>query len=152
MYLEKFALLAGFLWYRCYYPHWSRDSLSPICGSIHFFMCKNLSITKFIFEEEILVNFSYLWLGMMGEHYYMFENSFIIDFIIEYELCVNFLLHYQVWIMGELFTLLLNMNRGWTLGGGDRQICTDSDRQIHTSIQCLSRPSGRAEWKFNFSH
>ena len=57
-------------------------------------MFKNLSITKFIFEEEILVNFSYLWLGMMGEYYYMCENSFIIDFIIEYELCVNFLLHY----------------------------------------------------------
>ena len=19
-------------WYRCYYPHWSRDSVSPICG------------------------------------------------------------------------------------------------------------------------
>ena len=20
------------LWYRCYYPHWSRDALSPVCG------------------------------------------------------------------------------------------------------------------------
>ena len=23
---------AGFFWYRCYYPYWSRDSLSPVCG------------------------------------------------------------------------------------------------------------------------
>ena len=28
----KFALLAGFFCYRCYYPHRSRDALSPIWG------------------------------------------------------------------------------------------------------------------------
>ena len=28
----NFALLAGFFWYRCYYLHLSRDSLSPVCG------------------------------------------------------------------------------------------------------------------------
>ena len=28
----SFALPAGFFWYRCYYPHWSRDSLSSVCG------------------------------------------------------------------------------------------------------------------------
>ena len=22
----------GFFWYLCFYPHWSRDSLSPVCG------------------------------------------------------------------------------------------------------------------------
>ena len=31
-FLANFALLAGFFWYRCYYPHRSRDSLSPVCG------------------------------------------------------------------------------------------------------------------------
>ena len=29
--------LAEFFWYRWYYPHWSRDALSPVCG-IFFFM------------------------------------------------------------------------------------------------------------------
>ena len=28
----NFALLAGFFWYWCYYPHRSRDALSPVCG------------------------------------------------------------------------------------------------------------------------
>ena len=28
----NFALLAVFFWYRCYCPHWSSDSLSPVCG------------------------------------------------------------------------------------------------------------------------
>ena len=27
-----FALLEGYFWYRCYYPHRSRDALSPVCG------------------------------------------------------------------------------------------------------------------------
>ena len=27
----NFASLAGFFWYLCYYPHQSRDSLSPVC-------------------------------------------------------------------------------------------------------------------------
>ena len=26
----NFALLEGFFWYRCYYLHWLRDSLSPV--------------------------------------------------------------------------------------------------------------------------
>ena len=29
--LANFALLAGFFWYWCYYPHRSRDALSPVC-------------------------------------------------------------------------------------------------------------------------
>ena len=29
---ENFALLAGFFWYCCYYPHWLRDALSSVCG------------------------------------------------------------------------------------------------------------------------
>ena len=28
----NFALLAGFFWYQCYYPHRSRDALSPVRG------------------------------------------------------------------------------------------------------------------------
>ena len=31
-FLANFALLAGFVWYWCYYPHRSRDTMSPICG------------------------------------------------------------------------------------------------------------------------
>ena len=26
----NFPLIAGFFWYRCYYPHQSRDALSPV--------------------------------------------------------------------------------------------------------------------------
>ena len=29
---HKTLLLAGFFWYRCYYPNWLRDYLSPVCG------------------------------------------------------------------------------------------------------------------------
>ena len=32
VFLEIFALLAGFCLYQCYYSHRSRDSLSPVCG------------------------------------------------------------------------------------------------------------------------
>ena len=27
------------LWHRCYYPHRSRDALSPVCGIFVFFLC-----------------------------------------------------------------------------------------------------------------
>ena len=27
------------LWYRCYYPHWSRDALSPVCGIFYQIFC-----------------------------------------------------------------------------------------------------------------
>ena len=27
----NFAFIAGFFWYWCYYSHWLRDALSPIC-------------------------------------------------------------------------------------------------------------------------
>ena len=30
-FLTNFALLAGFFWYWCYYPHRSRGALSPVC-------------------------------------------------------------------------------------------------------------------------
>ena len=32
----NFALIAGFFWYRCYYPHRLRDALTPVCG---IFLC-----------------------------------------------------------------------------------------------------------------
>ena len=33
--------LAGFFWYRCYYSHWSRDSLSSVCMIFAFgFVCR----------------------------------------------------------------------------------------------------------------
>ena len=31
-FLKNFALLAGFFWHWSYYPHQSRDALSPVCG------------------------------------------------------------------------------------------------------------------------
>ena len=31
-FLVNFDLIAGFFLYRCYYLHWSRDALSPVCG------------------------------------------------------------------------------------------------------------------------
>ena len=32
VFFSNFALLAGFFWYRCYYPHRLRNALSPVCG------------------------------------------------------------------------------------------------------------------------
>ena len=32
LFFANFALLAGFIWYRCYYLHQLRDALSPLCG------------------------------------------------------------------------------------------------------------------------
>ena len=32
LFSANFALLAGFIWYWCYYLHWSRDPLSLVCG------------------------------------------------------------------------------------------------------------------------
>ena len=36
----NFALLVGFFWYWCYYPHRSRDALSPVCGIFLLFFDK----------------------------------------------------------------------------------------------------------------
>ena len=30
--------LSTLLWHRCYYPHRSRDSVSPVCGIFYFFL------------------------------------------------------------------------------------------------------------------
>ena len=32
MFFGEFCLTSRIFWYRCYYPHWSRDALSPVCG------------------------------------------------------------------------------------------------------------------------
>ena len=32
----EFCLTSRIFWYRCYYPHWSRDAFSPICGIFLF--------------------------------------------------------------------------------------------------------------------
>ena len=36
--MANFALLAGFCWYWCYYPHQSRDALPPVCGIFLLYM------------------------------------------------------------------------------------------------------------------
>ena len=44
-------LLAGIFWYWCYYPHHSRDALSPVWGIFHFEEEKNSNI-----QQDIEVN------------------------------------------------------------------------------------------------
>ena len=41
------------LWYRCYYPHRSRDSLSPVCG---IFMLKLVLLNKYNFKKRCMFN------------------------------------------------------------------------------------------------
>ena len=54
----NFALLAGFFWYQCYYPHLSRDALSPVCRIfIMFFSSKYqlLALKKVTHQLDQLV-------------------------------------------------------------------------------------------------
>ena len=41
------------LWYRCYYPHQSRDALSPVCGifSCHFVYTFGIFIQKRVLKD-----------------------------------------------------------------------------------------------------
>ena len=48
LFSANFALLAGFFCYWCYYPHWSRDSLSPVCR-IFLLICPFVSLVLFTF-------------------------------------------------------------------------------------------------------
>ena len=60
-FLANFALLAGFFWYRCYYPHQSRDSLSPVCG-IFLFSFNSIgsdNITKHQVKKKTIFNIYY---------------------------------------------------------------------------------------------
>ena len=36
-FLDEFCLTSRIFWYQCYFPHWSRDALSPVCEI--FFFC-----------------------------------------------------------------------------------------------------------------
>ena len=46
------------LWYRCYYPHRSRDAFSPVCGN--FVLCLFFyfpsSIDKYILENKVMLS------------------------------------------------------------------------------------------------
>ena len=33
-------------WRRCYYPHWSRDSVSPVCGIFHVWLFVALAVCQ----------------------------------------------------------------------------------------------------------
>ena len=50
-----FALLAGFFWYWCYYPHRVRDSLSPVCGifklTIKLVDVTNIDLIKWVSQK-----------------------------------------------------------------------------------------------------
>ena len=58
LFLANFALLAGFLWYRCYYPHRSREALSPVCGIFSFILGQN---KKFSQKRSPTQKFALLW-------------------------------------------------------------------------------------------
>ena len=73
-FLSNFALLAEFFWYCCYYPHWSRDSLSPVCGKFFFIsplftfpiVLLFLHSRFFLFPIVILSSFPRMWAVKMG--------------------------------------------------------------------------------------
>ena len=68
-------LLAGFFWYWCYYPHWSRGALSPVCRILSW----------------------YLYLPPQKEHYVktalIFNHIFISFFFFAFGSCSVFLIH-----------------------------------------------------------
>ena len=45
------------LWHRCYYPHWSRDALSPVCGILFYyylFYLQSMALRTFLSLQWIL--------------------------------------------------------------------------------------------------
>ena len=49
------GLLAGFFWYRCYYPRWLRDALSPVWGIFFFLFFQLLLIHIYIQMKNQIV-------------------------------------------------------------------------------------------------
>ena len=62
---------SSLLWYRCYYPHWSRDSMSPVC-KIFFYIEEqmfgstiNIQNDPSLLTNELIISvekFIYSWL------------------------------------------------------------------------------------------
>ena len=57
------------LWYQCYYPHRSRDALSPVCG-IFKYVTKNLLFSSYFANviTSSIVSFIRLFLSQMIKH------------------------------------------------------------------------------------
>ena len=48
---EKKREKKSLLWYRCYYPHWLRDSVSPRCGIFVYFLTDEV-VLLFVFKHS----------------------------------------------------------------------------------------------------
>ena len=48
-YLVSFFFLSDF-WHQCYYPHTSRDSVSPVCGVVPFVKCEGDEVVNYSFS------------------------------------------------------------------------------------------------------
>ena len=56
-FLANLAFLAGFFWNRCYYPHWLRDSLSPVYRiffSFHTLLCLALMVNILRLDHSVM--------------------------------------------------------------------------------------------------
>ena len=60
----NFALLSGIFWYWCYYPHWSRDSLFPVCDIFFHLTCLP------IFKRAVLRISVVIWWGIAAKVYF----------------------------------------------------------------------------------
>ena len=62
------------LWYQCYYPHWLRDALSPVCGTF------SLSPTNKTFTVLVLKKLNNeTKIANYGLHYFeMYPNAFFL--------------------------------------------------------------------------
>ena len=88
----NFALVAGFFWSWCYYPHWLRDFLSPICGI--YFICFSLLRTN-----QCVANVFFLW--QMNIQLYFWPQNFtnicwMIIFVNKY---LNIKIYIKIFIM-----------------------------------------------------
>ena len=48
-------------WYRCYYPHWSRESLSPVCGIFFFSFTFYVSMMLTAQTKRFCVSRMHIW-------------------------------------------------------------------------------------------
>ena len=55
------------LWYRCYYPHRSRDALSPVCG---IFVIKVLEM----WEKQLIYVSTFLWISLYLAYTYIWPT------------------------------------------------------------------------------
>ena len=80
------SIKSRFLWYRCYYPHWLRDALSPVCGIFlvnHQYGCSTPSAVD-LTTSICKVSGHFSWNPPNTTIHIFFTGPF---FIVHYQIC-----------------------------------------------------------------